>query len=361
MHLAIATLSIAVLAAVFWMWSGTGPERSEAANEQAKSEMHLEIDGSLGTGQVHCDSRTQTTCKLAKGSTFALQVIPNAIPVGGYTAAYSLIEYGSLLYKPTEDPTAEFSWPAAVLTVRAPAAPTGKEGAVGHGAVTALIPPLPVSFQKTTLVTLTFNCSENDQTPGQSHSNLMRLIDSNESPSGASFMLADGTTTTVPNAGSLTIECSVAPTATITPTPTITPTKQPDPGDTDLDGCTDQAENGPNAGSGGLRNYTYFWDFYDVWTRPAGDPNGWERNRVVNIIDILGVAARFGVGPAPVSKAQALADALAIPAAPGGYHAAYDRGPVIGANSWDRAPADGTINVVNDVLGVALQFGHNCT
>ena len=151
------------------------------------------------------------------------------------------------------------------------------------------------------------------------------------------------------------------PTPTLTPTPTVTPTKQPDPGDTDLDGCTDQAENGPNAGSGGLRNYTYFWDFYDVWTRPAGDPNGWERNRAINILDVLGVALRFGPGPGPVSKAQVLADALTPPVSANGYHAAYDRGAVIGANSWDRAPADGTISVVNDVLGVATQFGHNCT
>ena len=52
---------------------------------------------------------------------------------------------------------------------------------------------------------------------------------------------------------------------------------------------------------------------------------------------------------------------LATPASPDGYHRAYDRGPIIGPNAWDRAPADGAINVPDDILGVTAQFGHNCT
>ena len=144
------------------------------------------------------------------------------------------------------------------------------------------------------------------------------------------------------------------------PTPTPTPAKQPDPGDTDQDGCSDQAENGPDEGFGGLRNYVYFWDFYDVWTHPAGDPNGWERNRVINIFDVIAVAMRFGVGPL-LSKSDALAQALVPPTDVRSYHPAYDRGPIVGPNNWDRAPPDGAINMVNDILGVAVQFGHNCS
>ena len=98
-HLLVATFAIAVLAAAFWMWSDAGPQRSEAANEQAKTEMHLEIEGSFA-GPVYCDSRTQTTCKLAKGSSFSVHIIPSAIPIGGYGGWQSRIEYGSLLYKP---------------------------------------------------------------------------------------------------------------------------------------------------------------------------------------------------------------------------------------------------------------------
>ena len=132
------------------------------------------------------------------------------------------------------------------------------------------------------------------------------------------------------------------------------------PGDTDQDGCGNKAENGPDETLGGQRANRYFWDFYDVWTHPFGDPIGWERNKVVNVFDILGVAARFGPGP-QLSKEDALAAALTPPLGEGSYHAAYDRGSIIGANNWNRAPADGAINIVDDILGVAAQFGHNCS
>ena len=142
-------------------------------------------------------------------------------------------------------------------------------------------------------------------------------------------------------------------------TPTPTPVKQPDPGDTDQDGCSDVAENGPDERLGGRRNYVSFWDFYDVWTHPLGDPQGWARDRVITVFDILGVAVRFGPGPF-LSEAEALAAALTPPTSPSGYHPAFDRGGLVGPNPWDRSPPNGTINVVDDVLGVAVQFGHRC-
>ena len=55
--------------------------------------------------------------------------------------------------------------------------------------------------------------------------------------------------------------------------------------DSDQDGCTDGPETGPNEESGGLRSPIYFWDFFDVWTHPAGQPTVWERNKVLNISD----------------------------------------------------------------------------
>ena len=160
-------------------------------------------------------------------------------------------------------------------------------------------------------------------------------------------------TTTPPPTNTLT------PTNTPTPTITQTPTKQPSPGDTDLDGCEDVVENGPDEALGGQRNFVYFWDFYDVWTHPAGDPVGWERNKVINVFDILGVALRFGPGP-ELSKIEAFLFALAPPAGESGYHAGYDRGPLVGPNPWDRGPPDASINIVDDILGVAAQFGHSC-
>ena len=148
----------------------------------------------------------------------------------------------------------------------------------------------------------------------------------------------------------------------MTPTPTATsePTKQPEPGDTDQDGCSDQRENGPNERFGGQRNFDYFWDFFDVWTHPPGQPQGWERNGVINIFDILALGLRFGPRHGPsLDKADALAEALSTPEDTTSYHAAYDRS---GANgfAWNLGPADGHINLVDDIFGIAFQFGHSC-
>ncbi len=101
---------------------------------------------------------------------------------------------------------------------------------------------------------------------------------------------------------SLTVELALAtlptctPTTTPTPTLTPTPTKQPSPGDTDLDGCTDEQENGTEPAQGGLRDYLYFWDFFDVWTptlNPLPLPQ-FVRDKAVTTLDIFAVAAQFG-------------------------------------------------------------------
>ena len=155
-----------------------------------------------------------------------------------------------------------------------------------------------------------------------------------------------------------TTPCKV--TQTPVQTPTITPTKQPEPGDTDLDGCSDQAENSSDKNSGGLRNYLSFWDFYDVWTHPPGDPIGWERNGVINLFDILAVAGRFGPGVAP-SKAESLALALTPPTSDSDYHADYDRSQPVGPGPYDLGPPDGTISIPHDILQAAAQFGHDCS
>ena len=133
--------------------------------------------------------------------------------------------------------------------------------------------------------------------------------------------------------------------------------------DTDSDGCTTEQELQTSPGSettGGLRSPIYFWDFYDVWSLDGG--GGWLRDKVINIPgDILGVTGRFGQSTPLQSKASAFLSALAPPVDSTGYHAAFDRGPIIGPNHWDREPPDGTINIPADILGVAAQFGHDCT
>jgi hypothetical protein len=161
-------------------------------------------------------------------------------------------------------------------------------------------------------------------------------------------------------------------TRTPTPTPTITLTPTPvcpdadgdtlndcaeltigtDPGDadTDDDGCNDFREIGPGAELGGQRDPLYYWDFYD--TPDAANV----RDRVVNLAgDLLRVAQRFGSSGSPAG------DPLSFPPPAPAYHTAFDRGARIGPNPWDVAPADGTVNVSNDILGIAAQFGHTCS
>lgn len=134
--------------------------------------------------------------------------------------------------------------------------------------------------------------------------------------------------------------------------------------DDDGDGCLDEEELATFNGSelaGGKRNPHDFWDFYDVWTNGSGEPDGWERDGAILLSDILALVLRFGRRPpAPSSGVQAVMEALTPPTDRNSYHIAYDRGPIIGAKSWDRAPPAGVINIPGDVLGLVGQFGHRC-
>jgi hypothetical protein len=179
--------------------------------------------------------------------------------------------------------------------------------------------------------------------------------------------------------GRFTFGCGPPPTATPTPTRTRTPTRTPTStpknpnGDTDKDfivnsidtdddndGCSDTKENQTAVGSqttGGRRNPHSFWDFYDT-------PNTSNvRDHVINVLDdIIGVARRFGAlrGSVP-TKQQAYLEAIVAPVGLTGYHAAFDRGALVGPLPWNLGPADGAINVLDDIVGVANQFGHDCT
>jgi alpha-tubulin suppressor-like RCC1 family protein len=133
--------------------------------------------------------------------------------------------------------------------------------------------------------------------------------------------------------------------------------------DTDRDGCSDARESQTAAGSqifGGLRSPTYHRDFFDVWTPDPQVTGGFVRDQIITTVgDILGVAGRFGPdeGTDGIDK---FSNPLSTPAPAPTYHPAFDRGAIIGPNSWDRAPPDGVISIVNDILGAAGQFGHNC-
>lgn len=106
---------------------------------------------------------------------------------------------------------------------------------------------------------------------------------------------------------------------------------QPDPIDSDGDGCSDAKEGGPDAKLGGQRDYQNPWDYYDT--------NG---DQYVSLMDVLGVIARWT--PDPV-----------LP-----YDPAFDRGPSMGPNAWNLSSPDGYISLTTDILPVLAQYQHDC-
>jgi hypothetical protein len=151
---------------------------------------------------------------------------------------------------------------------------------------------------------------------------------------------------------------TATPTDTPLPVPTVTgtPPKLPPPGDTDGDGCADAEENGPDHRRGGQRNYTSFWDFFDVPTPP-----GYTRDKAVSVGDIAAVVARFGTQRTPPpTKQEAYAEALLPPAplSPPPYHPAYDR-TLAGPEPWDSGPPNGSVTV-EDIFLIVQQFGDTC-
>lgn len=132
-------------------------------------------------------------------------------------------------------------------------------------------------------------------------------------------------------------------------------------GDADGDGCTNGNEAGANETIGGQRNALNHWDFFDVWMRRFDNPAQWERNGSIDLFgDIFGVAARFGTSRgSPPTEAQARAEADQPPVDDTSYHAAFDRGGLVGPNLWETGQPDGVISL-DDVISVAYQFGHHC-
>jgi hypothetical protein len=129
------------------------------------------------------------------------------------------------------------------------------------------------------------------------------------------------------------------------------------PTDTDGDGCTDQRELQAAAGSeftGGLRDPASAYDFFDV-PLPPGPPGTGARDRVANILDIIGVLAKFGTHDNGTPN-----DFSDDPANSGGqrYNPDFDR-TFVGPAPWNTGPGDGANNIFDVILALA-QFGHGC-
>jgi hypothetical protein len=88
---------------------------------------------------------------------------------------------------------------------------------------------------------------------------------------------------------------------------------------------------------------------------PPGDPETGAKDGVINILDVMGVLAKFGTHDNGTPG-----DFSDDPPNSGGqhYHPEYDR-TYLGPNAWNTGAGDGAINIL-DVVLVLGQFGHSC-
>jgi hypothetical protein len=126
--------------------------------------------------------------------------------------------------------------------------------------------------------------------------------------------------------------------------------------DFDQDGCADgEEQDDNNQQAGGKRDATLFWDFFDT---PDAAGN---RDKVVSVVDISRVVARFGSSTMPpLSKPDALTQALSAPPPAPAYHAGFDRtSPMAGQGAWQTNMPNGSVTVQDITLAVS-SFGHSC-
>ncbi|MCH7697497.1 MAG: CSLREA domain-containing protein [Chloroflexi bacterium] len=269
-----------------------------------KPEMALTVKG------ANCNDPVRPVkCNVPLGSQFILSVDVLTAPAEGYVGVQTFIDYGLNLTYKKGSIADEIVWPdLSAISVRGQPGP----GLVFHGALTGLLPPLPVSDFEGTVIELHMNC-----TPGPS-SNAIVLIPEGDpvaGTSGTAFLAVDPRII-LPNVGPLTINCTEVALV-----------------DTDGDGCTDQRENGPDEMLGGMRDWQNPSDYYDV--------NG---DQVIDLTnDIFGVIIHY----APTGTEPE-------------YDVNFDRGPSTGPDAWNMTAPDGVIDLSNDIMGVIQQYLHSC-
>ena len=350
---------------------------SRAGGSASASGGGPEMALSVTSGAASCSAGA---CNVRISSSFVLSVDVVTSPAAGYVLFQSFLDFGvfdptasedgngppntcsdgidngdddgfdredddcvtvDLVFKPTNDAADEIIWPelGSGADIRIDIGP----GLLYHGGISGLQAPLPVSTFEGSIVQVLMTCPAAEVT---STITLLPEGDPIALFNGAIFVEPD-LTQIVPKVGSLTINCldlatptpSATATSTPTPTPTPTPTATPDLTDTDGDGCSDLRENGSDETLGGLRDYLYPHDYYDV----LGAGQTPVHDGVIDLPnDILGVIQHFSPQGQPP------------------YEVRFDRGATIGANHWERDVPDGVIDLPNDILGVIQQFGHNC-
>ena len=155
-------------------------------------------------GEVVCHSSVDANCDMPVGSDFTLAVDAFAVPENGYVAVQSAIYYGGdLIYNRAGSADDEIVWPDAALSLRTELG----QGPILHGAITGLLPPLPLSHYEGVFVEISMSCSGEESS---SNIRLLPLDDPVAGTSGAAFrepVIADGQRIVRPQVGSLRVAC----------------------------------------------------------------------------------------------------------------------------------------------------------
>lgn len=122
--------------------------------------------------------------------TFSLEVEAANIPQKGYVSFQTLLHVGSLIYEPA-DLGDEFLWPhiAMNVAVRGIVYP---DRSLSHGALSGLIPPLPVSQHEGPLIRLKLQCRDSGANTAHRHP-IYLLALAEEIRLGAGYAALEGT------------------------------------------------------------------------------------------------------------------------------------------------------------------------
>ena len=236
-------------------------------------------DGTMSITVTSGGTCAGSKCTVPLNGAFTLQVNAVVPPAEGYIGIQTEVEYTDLVasggrYKPRATAGDEIVWvDSSAFELRIPAAPTGMEGLINHGASTGTTPPFPISNAVGALVQLDFDCG------GTNSSNVLTLVPIGATPppdapvgyGGPNASGYKGAGVGFPNipakATLLTVNCgAAAPTGTPPPPTSTPPVPTPTPTGTPLPTPTPAAA-------------------------VCADVTG---NGLVNIFDILAIALRLG-------------------------------------------------------------------
>ncbi len=231
-RIAAAGVAVVALAAAALFLSGQLPSTSATSGGP---EMALTV--------IAADGDCEGTCQLELDETFTLAVKIVTAPSSGYVAVQSFVRYGEhLTYNRTGLAADEIVWPDCVgQTAQRPefdnlAGPGQPIYNVGHGCLSGLLPPQPISTFAGDFVHISMTCSSTDTISDVVQLPYDGVIPPNTSQgtsgSQITIFVNDSQVDTIPKLTNITIICGEPPTPTPLPTitpggPTLTPTPTP--------------------------------------------------------------------------------------------------------------------------------------